>query len=792
MALSPVYIVAGMMGAPDVRGFGVFWVPRDALAAACDMDGAFNRVALKLAPGASERAVVERLTTQLAPWGGREAHGRAQQPSHAMLDAEINEQRVPGTVLPSIFLGVAAFLLNVVVSRLVATQREQIAALKALGYPDRRIALHCLKLVLVLVLVIVAVGGALGVLLGVLLGHVLGAMLTGLYAEFFRFPRFSHQVAPGLVLLSLGTAALGTLGATLATLRLAPAAPSRYRRTLVERLGISGLGAGAAHGAAPDGAPAAAQRDVHSRCGRGGGHRGAGQLLRRCRSTTSSMCNSMWPCSPRCCPRCRTYPASVSCPPASRPRAPMCSAPPPAWNAPASRCSRPGSSAAAASSWPGRASSPPPSSTATGWRRRLRARRSSRRLPSSMWPATRWRRPGPRWAWCTSPPRWRVMPAPWCCVHRWSARCCVARCFRCQAMSARCQAGRPGTPCSWSAPAGRGWCRWCWPVATATRPGCAQAWRRARWSSSTRRARCATPASRARRPGVAQSVAVLTPPSFPPAAAVPLSRRQAQAALLALAGGLLPGPAWPAPAPDEPAVADWRQRFEAAVDRRIMVPVDAQRHYLELLQSALAQAGIGVLVPQALLLVDRSLQVQAAFVLLGLGEGRWSWLGATPVSTGRVGTFDHFRTPLGVFAHSLDNPDFRAEGTFNENHIRGYGLRGMRVFDFGWVQAERGWGAGGTSTMRLQMHATDPAVLEPRLGRAESKGCIRIPATLNSFIDRHGLLDSDYQAAAALGRAPWVLRADRAPIPWPGRYLVVVDSARSQRPPWAPGPATRR
>ena len=291
---------------------------------------------------------------------------------------------------------------------------------------------------------------------------------------------------------------------------------------------------------------------------------------------------------------------------------------------------------------------------------------------------------------------------------------------------------------------------------------------------------------------MAQSVAVLTPPSFPPAAAVPLSRRQAQAALLALAGGLLPGPAWPAPAPDEPAVADWRQRFEAAVDRRIMVPVDAQRHYLELLQSALAQAGIGVLVPQALLLVDRSLQVQAAFVLLGLGEGRWSWLGAAPVSTGRVGTFDHFRTPLGVFAHSLDNPDFRAEGTFNENHIRGYGLRGMRVFDFGWVQAERGWGAGGTSTMRLQMHATDPAVLEPRLGRAESKGCIRIPATLNSFIDRHGLLDSDYQAAAALGRAPWVLRADRAPIPWPGRYLVVVDSARSQRPPWAPGPATRR
>ncbi len=244
VALSPEYIFAGLMGAPDARGFGVFWVPRDALAAAYDMQGAFNRVAVKLAPGASEQAVAARLTAQLAPWGGREVHGRAQQPSHAMLDAEIKEQRVLGTVLPSIFLGVAAFLLNVVVSRLVATQREQIAALKALGYADGSIALHYLKLVMG----IVAAGGV----LGVVLGHGLGTLFTGLYAEFFRFPSFSHQVAPWLLLVSVGitvaTAALGTLNAILATVRLAPAeamrpaSPGRYRRTLAERLGITAIG----------------------------------------------------------------------------------------------------------------------------------------------------------------------------------------------------------------------------------------------------------------------------------------------------------------------------------------------------------------------------------------------------------------------------------------------------------------------------------------------------------------------------------------------------------------------
>ena len=241
IALSPEFIFAGLQGSPDLRGFGVFWVPRDALAAAYDMDGAFNRVAIKLAPGASEQAVMDKLAAQLSRYGGREAHGREDQTSHATLDGEIKQQRVLGTLLPTIFLGVAAFLLNVVVSRLVATQREQIAAMKALGYPNRTIGLHYLKLVLVIV--------ALGLVLGVALGNWLGSLFTGLYAKSFHFPNFEHSVAPWLLTVSIGitviTAVFGTLNAILATVRLAPAeamrpaAPGHYRRTVVERLGIT-------------------------------------------------------------------------------------------------------------------------------------------------------------------------------------------------------------------------------------------------------------------------------------------------------------------------------------------------------------------------------------------------------------------------------------------------------------------------------------------------------------------------------------------------------------------------
>jgi putative ABC transport system permease protein len=242
-ALSPEYIFAALFGMPDQRGFGVFWVDQEALAAAYDMEGAFNRVAVRLAPGAEAAPVMDALTRRLTRYGGREAIAREDQTSHAMLENEIKEQYVMGTILPSIFLGVAAFLLNVVVSRLVATQREQIAALKALGYANRSIALHYLKLVLAIV--------ALGAVLGVWLGDRLGTMLTGLYAEFFRFPTFEHRIASWLMLVSISlaalTAVLGTLNAIVATVRLPPAeamrppAPGRYRRTVLERLGVSGL-----------------------------------------------------------------------------------------------------------------------------------------------------------------------------------------------------------------------------------------------------------------------------------------------------------------------------------------------------------------------------------------------------------------------------------------------------------------------------------------------------------------------------------------------------------------------
>lgn len=244
IALSPEYIFAGLYGMPDQRGFGVFWIDAEPLRAAYDMEGAFNRVAVKLAPEADLRSVSAGLQRLLAPYGGREVITRENQTSHNMLANEIREQHVLGTVLPAIFLGVAAFLLNVVISRLVARQREQIATLKALGYANPMIAMHYLKLVLVIV--------GIGFIAGVALGNDLGERFLGLYAEFFRIPDFTHRLAPHLVLIAFAltviTAVLGVLHAIRATVRLTPAeamrppSPGHYERSLPERLGITWIG----------------------------------------------------------------------------------------------------------------------------------------------------------------------------------------------------------------------------------------------------------------------------------------------------------------------------------------------------------------------------------------------------------------------------------------------------------------------------------------------------------------------------------------------------------------------
>ncbi|WP_431273036.1 L,D-transpeptidase [Variovorax ureilyticus] len=233
-----------------------------------------------------------------------------------------------------------------------------------------------------------------------------------------------------------------------------------------------------------------------------------------------------------------------------------------------------------------------------------------------------------------------------------------------------------------------------------------------------------------------------------------------------------------------PSPQDLIALYRSRVDRALAVPADEVGRYRGLAETALRGAQADLSSAQYLLVVDRDPKVQAALLFWRSESGEYRFIGASPVSTGRPGTFDHFETPEGVFVHSPSNPDFRAEGTFNSNGIRGYGRKGMRVYDLGWQRVPKGWGDGATIDMRLQMHATEPDSLEHRLGSAQSKGCVRIPATLNTLLDHYGVLDAEYERLVADGQAFWVLKEDRETVADPGRYIVIVDSGLAARAPW--------
>ena len=263
------------------------------------------------------------------------------------------------------------------------------------------------------------------------------------------------------------------------------------------------------------------------------------------------------------------------------------------------------------------------------------------------------------------------------------------------------------------------------------------------------------------------------------------------AAIFLGVGALMLGGAASAQSSDM-SVQSLQRAFACAVQPVLKVPVQEQQSYERRIRNAvdLSEAVRGRLLDtsQYLLVVDRDPGIQAAllyFVDASGGASQLHFIGATPVSTGRPSGFDHFETPTGLFEHVPSNPDFRAEGTYNENGVRGYGSKGMRVYDFGWQTATQGWGAHGPGQMRLQMHATDPVLLEPRLGTRQSKGCIRIAASFNRLLDRYALLDQAYLAAADMPSVRWMLRADRTATSWPGRWLLVVDSSRGGVPGWA-------
>ncbi len=240
VVLSPEFVYAIGPGElmPDPARFGIVWMNRQALAAAYDLDGAFNEALIRLLRDANPRDVIDEVDALTDRYGGAGAYGRADQVSDAFLTSEMDQLRNFGAVLPPIFLVVAAFLLNVVITRMIETEREQIGLLKAFGYSNWAVAVHYLKFVGVLT--------AIGIAAGIVGGAWMGRGIAGMYTEYFKFPFLYYRADPTVFALGAGISAFAAVAGTITAVRRAavlapavamrPAPPTRYGRSLIERM----------------------------------------------------------------------------------------------------------------------------------------------------------------------------------------------------------------------------------------------------------------------------------------------------------------------------------------------------------------------------------------------------------------------------------------------------------------------------------------------------------------------------------------------------------------------------
>jgi len=242
VVLSPEYVYSIAPGAlmPDPKRFGVFWMSRRSLEASVNMKGAFNDVAIKADRNANLENIELQLDEILKPYGGLISYARDEQISNFFVTNELKQLNSMGMIAPLIFLSVAAFLINVVMSRQITTQREQIGMLKAVGYSDKEISFHYLKMVLVIT--------GFGAIIGLMLGGWMGSGMTKMYTEFFHFPilkySFSLEVMIFAVFFCTIAAVLGTLFAIRRAAKLPPAeamrpeSPTEYKVSILEKLGI--------------------------------------------------------------------------------------------------------------------------------------------------------------------------------------------------------------------------------------------------------------------------------------------------------------------------------------------------------------------------------------------------------------------------------------------------------------------------------------------------------------------------------------------------------------------------
>jgi putative ABC transport system permease protein len=222
IANSPEFVFVSAPGElfPQPDRFAVIWVGHETLARAYDLEGAFNEAVFRLAPGTDQKVAKQAIDATVERYGSTGVYGRDRMPSDRFLSEELRQLATMAAFLPAFFLVIAAFLVNVALARIIATERSNIGLLKAFGYGDTAVAWHYAKSALLL--------GAVGALIGAGAGIWLGRLIAAVYRDYYHFPRLDFAaplwIFAAALAAALSSATAGALLAVMSAARIAPAA----------------------------------------------------------------------------------------------------------------------------------------------------------------------------------------------------------------------------------------------------------------------------------------------------------------------------------------------------------------------------------------------------------------------------------------------------------------------------------------------------------------------------------------------------------------------------------------
>lgn len=241
IGLSPEYVYAinSSTPLPDDLHFGIFWMTEKSMQRMLNFNGSFNNIIVTIKPGSTSMPEIQaNIDLILKPYGSLGAYNRDRQISNMFVEDEISQQKISSIFIPAIFLAIASFIVNIIVSRLVSRHRMQIAALKALGYTRSEISIHYLKLVFYMALT--------GTIPGILLGALLGRWMSALYESYFRFPSLHFSISKSAAFIGLIAGILPGLAGAASSIRnvfamapaeaMRPVSPPAFHATLIDVL----------------------------------------------------------------------------------------------------------------------------------------------------------------------------------------------------------------------------------------------------------------------------------------------------------------------------------------------------------------------------------------------------------------------------------------------------------------------------------------------------------------------------------------------------------------------------